>query len=120
MTFEVGKKYIGSTDGREDPIAYTLLFKNKTGILLENESGRCYFHRYEDYGSLDGYFIEYKKPRSITRWYNVWETPTNEIIMGGTYYVTKEDALKFHTGDWQLLDTIEVKWVETGMKVVLK
>ena len=115
MSFEVGKKYVGSTDGRLYPEVYECVYKDKDGIVLKGSSGGLSAHEYKNYGALYGYFVEHKESRSITRWQNVWEKPNGELSFSGFHH-SEKDAKFFGQnsakGGWKLLDTIKVKWTE--------
>lgn len=114
MSFEVGKKYVGSTDGRVHPEVHECVYKDSKGIVLKSLfSGLLGVHHYTNYGSLYGYFVEYKEPRSISGWVNIWNNG-GKLKIGQTIYDTLEDAkkVKWHS-DWQRLDSVEVKWTES-------
>ena len=112
MAFEVGKKYKRL---RSDRI-YNCLFAHRVAggswgtFDLDND----YIPRTHQWGAD---WSEYKEPRSVTRWINVWEDPTGKVQYSTGHHKTKEAALnnaaaQHDLGGWILLDTIEVKWEE--------
>ena len=112
MTFEVGKKYKRQ---RSDNI-YNCLFSHDVAggnwgtFDLDND----YIPRTHQWGSD---WSEYKEPRSLSNWVNIWQRPGGLTVeMGGTVYQTKADAesvaKRAGYSGWKLLDTIEVKWIE--------
>ena len=91
--FEVGKKY---SKGGNNPILKCIAVANGWA-MMEDPDG--FTPAVRDKGSFDQY-VEYKEPRSVSRWVNVWQNPNGEISIGGGH------------PNWKLLDTIEVKWTE--------
>lgn len=110
MAFEVGKKYKRL---RSDKI-YNCLFSHDVAggnwgtFDLEDD----YIPRTHQWGAD---WSEYKEPRSITRWANIWMRPGG-LNIGSPEYETEERARaagqRLSSSSYKYIDTIEVKWVK--------
>lgn len=110
--FEVGKKYIkkfGGSSAWSDP--YECLYTQSEGnVGWLRLLGRV-LPETQLWTSAD--WKEYKEPRSLSRWMNVYQT-NDGFLETGILHKSKEEALRLtsESSFKKLLDTIEVKWTE--------
>lgn len=96
--FEVGKKYKNINFPNE--LYECVAIHGEKGWLLFNGKPLTY--------DWSGNWKEYKEPRTITRWVNVYDKG-GELVMGDTYS-TKEEAIRFSSG--HTLDIIPITYTE--------
>jgi hypothetical protein len=119
MAFEVGKKYKRLRHiGVFECLAVHDTPGSKWGFFLgvEGTTGRddvWHIPRTYQWGAE---WSEYKEPRTLSRWINVWEYD-GVVRMNSSLYNSKEEAIgmadrNFSNSALKLLDTIEVKWTE--------
>lgn len=97
-------KYRGKRTGK----VYTVVFSDEHGVLTEGLTGnRTWWTK----GDVKRLLEEYREPRTLKGYANIWETP--EGVKIGCLYETRsgaEHALKLDS--YKSLDIIEVSWTE--------
>lgn len=109
--FEVGKKYRRKRGcGYTFKTIYHALFVDRTGVLLENTCGFKAFYTNDEVSD----FEEYKEPRTLTSWVNVYQKDSDgKIFFSSSYWGSKEEAIRLcDEFDRKRIDTIEIKWTE--------
>lgn len=112
MAFEVGKKYKYKYGGENEVFECLAVHRVAGGVWGFMNSDCEYIPKSKQWGSA---WSEYKEPRTISRWVNVWEYK-GQVRMDGSMYLKEGDALATkETPEWKRLDTIEVKWTEKNV-----
>lgn len=107
MAFEVGKKY--KRKGRDS--IYNCLFAHRVAggswgtFDLEDD----YIPRTHQWGSD---WSEYKEPRKIEKWVNVYDMPYGSLDIGAIAYNSKEKAIEVAHNNKRLLDTVKFEYTE--------
>lgn len=85
------------------------IFSNEKGVLLENPGGKCFWW---DNENLKACFIEYREPRTLKGYVNVFEKKDGEIYFGHLYGSREfaEEAGNYLSS--KSIDIIEVSWTE--------
>lgn len=118
MSFEVGKKYHQKgTQNLFEPvfIGKQSAFGVFTHYALSEDLKKSELETCLPHGYLGNHWVEYKEPRSLTRWANIWEDPKGKLSIGTSYdteELAKQKGRLAAVGGHKLLDTIEVKWTE--------
>lgn len=113
--FEVGKKYRYNHNNRQGySLARECLAVHKvaggTWGFFAGEDGGSYIPTHSQWSTS---WEEYKEPRSVTRWFNIWEKPDgSEVLFGSSGYKTEAEAKNADGGQWKRIDTLELKWIE--------
>lgn len=113
MAFEVGKKYICKRYYGNVVHKCHYVHKVGGGVWGLFDHPNDYIPRCIQW-TAD--WKEYIEPRSITRWFNVWQRPDGSLNVGSITFGSKDEALRSSNRDatdgWKHLDTIEIKWIE--------
>lgn len=95
--------------GRHYGNIVTVIFMDDRSVVYENAGSRTYASRM----SFDGCYYEYKEPRRVKRFLNIYENEHGEIITGGVY-PTRESCVNYGMAAYRnkYLGVWEVEWVE--------
>lgn len=97
-------KYVGRTTGH----VFDVVFSDDEGVLTVNETGHRHWW---PKGSIAAALKEYREPRTIKGYVNIWERPDGSASMG-VVYPTRENASEVVASHKKRLDIIEISWTE--------
>lgn len=99
--FEVGKKY----KYMANQVVYNCIAADKTWAVLQFGEATPFVTQ------ATGLYEEYKEPRTITHWVNIYKNRQGEITMGGVAWTNRDRAIA-QTGCGEIIDTIPVSYTE--------